>query len=464
MSRTTRSDHKDAQRRRMAVKLYRTGTSATEVAHRLHRSRSWVYKWVDYRAHPPWTRFRSAPRAPHHHPKQLSARSGWRIIRLRQLLMRHRQPRLRFASVGARTIQKEWYRRYPEPPPSLSTIQRVLKRNQLTLHVPQQCRHAYRPHPEASYPDAVHATDIITRWMTGGEAVQTFTTIDIYRNDASATSHATKTAASACDHLLQTWPQMGVPDVAQFDNESAFSGGRHRWGLGTVVRLCLYMGIDVLFIPLGEADDNSPIETFNHLWAQRFWSRHHFTRRRDVSRVQRTFLAWYRSQYIAPRQPDTPEHMRLGARLHPLASRDARGVPHRLPIGTGRVHAVRRVSPKGQVGFLNHTFRVGKRYSGRYVWLTLETAHQRLSIWYQARAGAPWKRLKTVEAPLSEPVVAVPRRFARLHAARHQSPGGCPLVDNGSEPAKIASQPYALTIPDQKKGWTTLLQACNCWN
>ena len=209
-----------------------------------------------------------------------------------------------------------------------------------------------------------------------------------------------------------------MPDVAQFDNESAFSGGHHPWGLGKVVRLCLYLGIEVLFIPLGEADYNSPVETFNHLWAQRFWGLHHFTRRRDISRVQRTFLAWYRSEYIAPRQPDTPERMRLGARVHTLASREAPGLPHRLPIGAGRVHAVRRVSPEGRVRFLNQTLRVGKRYRERYVWLTLETAQKRLSIWYQARAGAPWKRLKTVKTPLSEPVVAVPKRFARLHAAR----------------------------------------------
>jgi hypothetical protein len=98
----------------------------------------------------------------------------------------------------------------------------------------------------------------------------------------------------------------------------------------------------VLFIPLGEADDHSPIETFNHLWAQQFWGRHHFTRRRDVSRVRRTFLTWYRSQYIAPRQPDTPEHRRLGVRLHTLAPCDAIGLPKRLPICAGRVHAVRR--------------------------------------------------------------------------------------------------------------------------
>lgn len=424
MSRNSRSDHKDAQLRRTAVQLYRSGTPASEVARRLHRSRSWVYKWVTYRARHPWTRFRSVSRTPHHHPKQLSLSNQQRIVRLRQLLMRHRQPRLRFTSVGARTIQKEWRRRYPEPAPSLSTIQRVLTRYRLTTQPPKPCHHAYRPHPAATSPNAVHATDIITRWMTGGEVVQTFNTVDVYSNDAYSTSHATKTAASACEHLLQTWQQLGVPEVAQFDNESAFSGGNHPWGLGKVVRLCLYMGIDVLFIPLGEADYNSPVETFNHLWAQRFWGRHHFTRRRDVSRVQRTFLAWYRSQYIAPRQADTPERMRLGARRHTLASRDATGLPHRLPICAGRVQAVRRVSPAGRVSFLNQSLRVGKRYRERYVWLALETARQRLSIWYQARAGAPWKRLKTVEALLSEPVVAVPKRFARLHAARQPSARG----------------------------------------
>lgn len=187
--------------------------------------------------------------------------------------------------------------------------------------------------------------------------------------------------------------------MAQFDNESALSGGNHPWVLGKVVRLCMYIGIDVLFIPLGEADDNSSVETFNHLWAQRVWGLHHFTRRRDVSRVQRTFLAWYRSHYIAPRKPDTPERMRQGAQVHTLASHDAMGFPQRLPVCAGRVHAVRRVSPEGQVRFLNQTLRVGKRYRQRYVWLTLETAHQRLTMWYQAHAGSPWKQLKMIEAP-----------------------------------------------------------------
>jgi len=265
MFRKTPSEQKDAQRRRMAVKLYRAGIPATEVARRLHHSRSWVDKWVHDRTHHPWTRFRSASRAPHHPSHQRSANSERRLARLRQLLIRHRQPRLRLTSGGARAMQKEWWRRSPEPAPRLRTLQRVLQLPQRTAPPPKPWRQVSRPPPLATSPNAGHATDLITRWIMGGAGVQTFHPVDISSNDAFSTSHATTTATAACEHFLQTWHQLGGPDVAQFDNESACSGGTHPGALGKVVRRCLSMGLEVLFIPLGEADYNSPVETFNHL-------------------------------------------------------------------------------------------------------------------------------------------------------------------------------------------------------
>jgi hypothetical protein len=374
-----------------------------------------VYKWVRYRAQHPWTRFRSTSRAPHRHPNQTPLISERRIIRLRHQLVRRTPRRLRFAPVGAHTIHHEWYKRYGTPP-SLSTIQRVLHRHQLTIHTPRQARTAYRPHPAATSPNAVHATDIITRWITGGEVVQTFNTVDVYSNDAASTTHATKTADQACRHLLHTWQELGIPDLVQFDNESAFSGGRHRRHFSPVVRLCLYFGIHVLLTPLGEADYNWPVETFNHLWAKQFWSRHHFTRRQDIPRVQRAFLQWYRTDYIAPRQPATPRQLRRGFRIQRLSAHGAATVPDPLPLCAGYVHAVRRVSPEGWVTFLNEPFHIGRCYRGRYVWLSLDTTHQCLTAWYQARAEAEWQWLKDFAYQLEEPVVPVPRQGSRLHA------------------------------------------------
>lgn len=90
-------------------------------------------------------------------------------------------------------------------------------------------------------------------------------------------------------------------------------------------------------------------------------------------------------------------------------------MPAPLPLCAGQLHAVRRVSAEGWVTFLNEPFRIGKRYRGRYVWLTLDTACQRLTVWYQARAEAEWQWLTDFAYELDAPVVPVPQQFARLH-------------------------------------------------
>ncbi len=413
MDATKQSDQSNARQRRMAVQLYRAGQPVKSIVQKLKRSRSWVYKWIKYHLQHPWTRFRAGSRAPHHHPNRTSLVAERRILRLRQQLVRHASPETRFAGVGARTIQGEYRKRY-DPSPSLSTIQRILTRNHCTTPTPSK-RQRYRPHPLARYPNAVQATDIITRWITGGTVVQAFHTVDVYSNDVASTIHANKTAADARQHLLNTWKTLGIPDLAQFDNESAFSGGRYARQISQVVRLCLYFGIPVLFTPLGEADYNWPAEDFNALWAKQFWKRHHFTRRGDVPRVQRAFLDWYRTHYVAPRQSDTPARLRRGHRLHRLPAPWAEQVPDPLPIYAGQIQAVRRVDETGYVGFLNEPLRIGKRYAGRYLWLTLDTGRQQLTVWYQVGADADWRQLKVRDYPLDETVLPVPKKFARLH-------------------------------------------------
>jgi hypothetical protein len=413
MCSTTQSDQADAQQRRTAVKLYRVGVPVKDIARKLNRNRSWVHKWIKYQRQHPWSRFRSGSRASHYHPNQMLAVTERRVLHIRDQLVRRTVPGLRFAGVGARSIQREYRKRYG-PPPSLSTIQRILNHNHRTSRA-AHARKVYRPHPSAEYPNAVQATDIITRWIVGGEVVQTFNTVDVYSNDVGSTTHANKSAEDACQHLFYVWKTLGVPDVAQFDNESAFSGGRHPRVIGRVVRLGLYLGIQVLFIPLGEATYNWPVEIFNELWAKQFWNRHRFSRRRDVPRAQRPFLKWYRTDYIAPRQSDTPTRLRRGYRIHRLPARWAENLPDPLPLCAGQIHAVRLVSDTGYVSFLNEPIRVGKRYRGRYVWLTLDIARQCLTIWYQARAKAKWRQLKELDYPLDEPVIPVPKQFTRLH-------------------------------------------------
>lgn len=416
MPHTPNSDEPEAQRRRLAVKMFRVGRDPDEIADELQRSRRWVYFWVAYQRQHPHTRFRSASRTPHHHANQTPRSVERRIVQLRETLQHQRNPRLRYAPIGARTIQRELDKRRVKPCPSLSTIQRILRRNGLTHSAASVGCGRYRPHPAAEYPNAVQATDIITRWIKGGEVVQTFTPVDHFSTTAFATSRAHKGAADARQHLLETWQTLGVPDLAQFDNESAFSGGRHPQVLSQVIRLCLYLGIEGLFTPEGEADYNWQVETFNNLWAHQFWAKHHFAHRYRIPPALRRFLHWYDTDYVAPRQTDTPAQLRRGHPLYRLPKSWAAPIPDDLPICAGFVHAVRCVSDEGQVTFLNEAFQVGKRYSGQYVWLTLNTAKQNLTVDYQAQAEADWQTLKEFPYPLDEPVQPVLKQFVRLHA------------------------------------------------
>lgn len=402
------SDAEDARLRHQAVIFFREGQSAKDIAATLHRSRRWVYQWVAFQRQHPHTRFHAASRAPHHHPNRISAQMVYRIIRLRHTLLRHRRP------LGARAIHHELEERHLRKCPSLSTIQRVLQRQGLTPGAPES-QSPYRPHPPATYPNAVHATDIITRWLKGGAVVQTFTTVDHFTNAAYATSHAHKDWAATRAHLLKTWEILGRPDLSQFDNESAFSGGRYAARLSPLIRLCLYVGSEIVFTPEYEADYNWQVETFNNFWAHQFWNKHHFTQRGYIPRAQSHFLQWYDAHYVAPRQADTPRQLRRGALLYPLSRRLAKQIPDVLPVCKGWVHAIRRVTADGYVKFLQQPFRVGKRYHGQYVWLTLETAKQTLTIWYQAQADADWVSLRTFPYPLEEPVRPVPKEFRRLH-------------------------------------------------
>jgi hypothetical protein len=408
----------EARRRHEAVKMFRAGHPVSVIAAKFHRSRRWVYHWTAYQRQHPHTRFRSASRAAHHHPNQTSRQVVYRIVRLRRSLVNHRPARLRYAPVGARTIQRELANRRVKPCPSQSTIQRILQRHGLTQPTPAAAR-SYRPHPAATYPNAVQATDIVTRWLQGGAVVQTFTTVDHFSNTASATPQPHKRATAAREHLLKTWQNMGLPDVAQFDNESTFSGGRQPHRLGPIVRLCLYVGSQVLFTPEYEADYNWVVETFNNFWAHQCWAKHRFTSRGRIPPVYRRFLAWYDTDYRAPRQTATPRHLRRGHRRYRLPERLAQHIPDDLPICRGWVHAIRRVSTEGKVKFLQETFRVGKRYRNKYVWLTLNTTKRTLTVYYQVQAEAEWQTLKVFPYPLDEPVVPVLKPFARLHR-RHR--------------------------------------------
>jgi hypothetical protein len=318
MPETAKSDKLGIQWRRRAVPMFRAGQKAVASATQLQRSPRWVYYWVAYQRHHPHTHLRSASSAPHHHPNQTPRPVERQVRPLRQSLLAPRTPRLRYAPTGARPIRRELSQRRVKPCPGLSPIQRILRRPGLPAQAPTAPGLPSRPHPSATYPHAVHATALITRWLAGGTLVQTCTTVDHFSTAAYATLAAEKSTTAARAPLWAPWRQLGGPDLAQVDNASVFSGGPHPHVLSALGRLCWYLGIEGLFTPRAAADYNWQIETFNHLWAMQFWDNHPFPPRWRIPPALPAFLRWSTTDYGAPRQPDTPTRLRAGHRLRRL--------------------------------------------------------------------------------------------------------------------------------------------------
>ena len=207
--------------------------------------------------------------------------------------------------------------------------------------------------------------DWTERFVTGGEKVFAFHTLDKRTRQLSQSVLANKSGESAIHHALGAWQELGLPDLLQIDNDLAFCGGsRTPRRFGAFVRLCLYFGIEIIFIPPGEARRNGLVEAVNHLWARSFWQRHRFSSLKEVKKSKGEFLDWYYHSYSPPAlEGKTPGQIRAPAGRRRLREKDIAVVPEKLPLTSGRIHFIRRVNEAGRITLLGESWRVGKRRS-----------------------------------------------------------------------------------------------------
>lgn len=393
--------------RREAIRRHVLGERRCDICHDLNRTTRWFDKWWAEYVRDPQTDFGDRSRAPHTSPQALPSSVAQAVVAIRRTFEAAQTPETKYGLIGKRAIRGALERLDIEPLPSLATIQRILAHAALTHPVGAGSASAYYPWPIAWEVNAIHATDIITRHVYGGEAIENFHTIDLYSHAVCLTQHTAKSSATMGAHLRKTWANLGLPFLQQLDNEAAFCGGHtHPRIIGQVVRLCLFCGIEPFFTPVYEAKRNYQIETFHSLWDKGFWSREEFVNVAHVRAETPMFLRWYHTCYQPPcLHGRTPAQLRRGAPIRRLAADQQRLIPAgRLPITAGRVHIMRKVNGMGQITLLNETWPVGDRWLGEYVRATINTAQQTLTIWHQDDADADWRLIKTRQFRLKEPV------------------------------------------------------------
>jgi putative transposase len=254
---------RDEVLRRVAVQRFEAGESAETICSALKRSKSWLYKWVERSTdvEPSW--YEDHSRRPH---------GGRRYADEAILEMRkHLEEEGNF--VGAQSIYWELKDQGAEAP-SVATIKRILKRAGLTSRkrrVPKGTRY---PAPLAMEPGAVQQADFIGPRHVANTRFYSLNVVDV----ATARAAAEPIRSRATDHVIpgfwSVWMRLGIPRILQLDNELVFSGNRRSpRAMGQFLRLCLDLGVELLFIPIREPWRNSVVEKFNDHWNRKLYRR-----------------------------------------------------------------------------------------------------------------------------------------------------------------------------------------------
>jgi len=397
--------------RRQAFKLFDKGKSTTQILQSIPRSRPWLFKWKRRFRERGWKALDSFAKAPHSSPQQYDPQVVALVLRVRRRL-----DRARVGMVGARAVFLELKReRLCTDVPAVSTIKRWLRDAGFFQAKTEEKEAAYYPAPQFAQGLQYVSMDWVARYLEGGEKVFCFHTLDHLTHALCQSISTSKTTDVACRHLVQSARELGMADFLQVDNDAAFTGlGRNTRVFGRFVRLALYLGMELIFIPPAEPKRNSLVERVNGLWIGGFFDKDHFASVSDLKKKRGKFLRWYET--YAPPSLDgltVKEARRANVRRRKLRTSEADSLPEALPLTAGRVHFIRRVCERGRIEILKESFRVSKRLRGEYVWATIDLPHQKLSIYHRRSDRTTAKLVKEHPYKVEEKVEKLRPQFRR---------------------------------------------------
>lgn len=244
--------------RQEAIRLHMQGQSVKVICEQLNRSRQWLYKWLHRHKQSSDTKwYKNDSYRPKSIFKKTEQSLEQTVVDIRSRLSA--QP---YAQKGAINILYE-FERLGVKPPSISTINRILQRNNL-VDKSEVKRMKDTEYPK--YFTNVQQMDLIgPRYLKGGFRFYFYNIIDTENHFAGVYPIADKTAESIAPCLVDYWRNYQMPDFLQMDNELSFRGSnRHPRGLGLLMRVAISNRVSPIFIPVAEPWRNGIIEKFNN--------------------------------------------------------------------------------------------------------------------------------------------------------------------------------------------------------
>lgn len=243
--------------------------------------------------------------------------------------------------------------------PSIRTIARILERS----GVLDRGRRVRRPAPPRGWylPDVARGRaeldsfDVVEGLTCLGDSrYEVLTGLSLRGRLASAWPMKLARVPTISECLLERWRQWGLPEYAQFDNDARFHGAYFEPDtVGRVTRLCLSLGVAVVFAVPREHGIQSGIEAFNGLWQRKVRARFRLMSLRAVRAHSDRYIEAHRARHADTTVPRRPFPIRKTIDL-------------RAPI-RGRIVYLRRADDHGKVRVLGRTFAVDRGWAHRLV-------------------------------------------------------------------------------------------------
>ncbi|MGB9592955.1 MAG: helix-turn-helix domain-containing protein [Anaerolineae bacterium] len=378
--------------RKEAVRLGLLGTPKSEIARRLGRSRLWVYRWLG-RYHPddpegPLSNRSSAPKRPHRQYPEDVRQLALNSRRARQA---GHSPGYKYALVGADAIHYELREMGVSPLPPPRTIHAWLKQAGLIQSKAPRAEEARPlkpyPNPPQETTNDLHQLDLKGPfYLSGGPQKHYLVALrDVCSKVVALDALCNRRMETMIDFLIMAWNKMGCPKRLQMDNGLEFRGSnRYPRSLGQLVRVCLDLGVEPVFIPPHEPWRNGVIENLNglleHLWLKREYFADYTHLRGCVQEVEAAINTTHRLPAL---NGQTPAEFAAGASLRfPPPGYDWR--KRDLQLVKGKVSFIRLVRKSGRITLCaNDKFEIGQEYQWHYVLATVDLSSSRLDIYHQ---------------------------------------------------------------------------------
>ena len=366
--------------REKAIKRYKNGESPQEIYQSLGKSKTWFFKWLKrYKLDgKDWAKSHSC--RPHQSPKRINKTMEQMVIETRKRL--EKKP---YAQIGAFNIY--WHlKQEGKIPPSLATLNRIIKRNNLvhkrTKYSPKGVNY---PSLAITHSNYLHQLDVVgPRYLKEDGRFYSTNIIDAYDRRNSINPDRRQNRMAITKALICSWKTLGIPLYEQMDNQLPMRGSnQYPHSFGLVIRLCLSLGIQPLFIPLREPWRNGIIEHFQNVFDKTFFRTQYFKDFDHLYKKAKEFELFHiQNHRYSTLEGMTPNQKFSGdIKLLPASFR----LPDKLAIVPGYVHLVRFIRSDRVLDIFGEQYIMPGNVEHEYVWVTIDTVQEKLFVYHDSK-------------------------------------------------------------------------------